>query len=184
MGLYGLVEAQRAQKDIFYAAGIRLHFDHADPLFIYALHKKSYGDLCVFLSEWALGGLVEREKGLPPLPWSRFRDFLRAQKETHGELHPHFLLFSVSGRFYPWPDKHSEEFKRIQTQDLMRVAPSYSLPPTQEGQCPFWLLEISKICESPTKDPIDSALSLVWPLTLGPGVQALHAWHFQQSVLV
>lgn len=188
MGLYGLVEAERGRQKLlqnptlFFAPGIRLHFDHADPLFVYPLHRKSYGDLCVLLSEWALEGLVEREKGLPPLPWSRFRDFVRTQKELYGELHPHFLFFSVSGRFYPWPDKHSEEFKRTQTQDRMRVAPSFSIPPTQEGQCPFWLIELSKLCESSSQNPKDSALALVWPLTLAPGIDDLQRWLFHQSL--
>jgi len=197
MGLYGLVEAQRARDTIeetsskekfFYAPGIRLHFDHADPLFVYPLHKKSYGDLCVFLSDWALEGLVEREKGLPPLPWSRFRDFLRAQKESlpkdSRELRQHFLFFSVSGRFYPWPESHKDEFKRTQTQDLMRVAPSFSVPPTQNGQCPFWMIELAHLCASQTQKGEDSALSLVWPLTLAPGVSDLQSWLFEQSRLL
>jgi DNA-directed DNA polymerase III PolC len=174
MGLCGLVEAMRANeglsdKNFFYAPGIRLHFDHADPLFVYPLHKAAHGKLCRFLSEWALDGMAEREKGLAPIPWFRFRDFLKSQKDTIRES---YLLFSISGRFYPWPEKESEAFKRTSTLDVDRVAPSFSVPPTQEGQCPFWLIELADLCGRGE----ESALSLVWPLTLAPGIEDLQRW--------
>jgi len=180
MGLYGLVEALRAyddletSKEFFYAPGIRLHFDSADPLFIYPLHKAAHAKLCRFLSEWALEGLDDREKGLAPIPWQRFRDFLRQSRET---IQDSFLLFSISGRFYPWPAKESEAFKRTRTQDVDRVAPSFSVPPTQEGQTPFWLLELADLCGRGE----ESALSLVWPLTLAPGCEDLQAWLLEHS---
>lgn len=180
MGLYGLVEALRAYDELpeghnfFYAPGIRLHFDTADPLFIYPLHKQAHAKLCRFLSEWALEGLVAREKGLAPIPWVRFREFLRTERN---EIRDSYLLFSISGRFYPWPAKESEAFQRSQTLDVDRVAPSFSIPPTKEGQSPFWLLELSELCG---KGP-SSALSLVWPLTLAPGIEDLQAWLLEHS---
>ena len=180
MGLYGLVEALRAHDELenrdsfFYAPGIRLHFDTADPLFVYPLHKRAHARLCRFLSEWALAGLECGEKGLAPIPWSRFREFLR---EERAHIRESFLFFSISGRFYPWTSKESDAFQRTHSQDVDRVAPSFSVPPTRNGQCPFWLLELADLCGRGE----DSALSLVWPLTLAPGCEDLQRWLLEHS---
>ena len=86
MGQYGLVECLRARdqspqgNNFFYAPGIRLHFDVADPLIVYPLHKSAHTRLSRFLSEWALEGMQHHEKGLTPLPWQHFKKFLKEEK--------------------------------------------------------------------------------------------------------
>ena len=195
MGLYGAVQAQRAARIIrsdkddlpsfaenethvanahfFYAPGIRLHFDAADPIFIYPLHRKAHAVLCTFLSEWALEGMSHSEKGLTPLPWGRFRDFLRTRKAS---LALDYVIISVSGRFYPWVESPKES-TRVRTQDAKAPTPTFCNPPTAPGLCPFWLIELAELCG---RGP-DSALSLAYPLTLSPGCEDLVAWLEEQS---
>jgi error-prone DNA polymerase len=175
MGLYGLAEALRTKpKEIFHAPGIRLHFDRADPLFVFPLHKAAYSALCAHLSEWALAGMQAHEKGLTPLPWPRFRDFLASRRAT---IAHDFAIVSVSGRFYPWPQREAADKLRVSTQDIGRTAPSFSVPPTLSGQTPFWLLELSEICGRGEA----SALSLAWPLTLAPGCEDLQNWLLEHA---
>jgi len=175
MGFFGAVrglrasdEIKRTRPDFFYAPGIRLHFDFADPLFIYPLHKKAHGELCKFLSTWALDGMSVEEKGLTPLRWQDFRNFLKKQRPRED-----FILISASGRFYPWISKEDPSQKaRVFTQEAGRQGPSFSTPPTMAGQCPFWLLELVEICG---RGP-SSALSLAYPLNLAPGANEFQLW--------
>jgi len=204
MGLYGCVEALRSLQELkqsedlairakaqnfFYAPGIRLHFDHADPLLVYPLHKKAHSKLCRHLSDWALEGVKakDQEKGLPPLKWRSFLQFLRASIETsstsqttstpHTTIAQDFLIFAAPGRYFPWSKLSLKKHTRSQTQDVDRVAPSYAVPPHQQGQTPLWLKELSKVCGKGEA----SALSLMWPLTLSPGIRDLQSWLMQQS---
>ncbi len=154
MGQYGLVDALRARdlnentQNFFFAPGIRIHFDIADPLFIYPLHKAAHARLCRFLSEWALEGLKVHEKGLSPLPWSHFKNFLKEEKNKNS-IKNSFILISVSGRFYPWveaPAKKAPELSRVQAQEARAPTPSFANPPTLPGFCPLWLLELVQLC--------------------------------------
>ncbi len=175
MGFFGAVQGLRAADEIkkafpdfFYAPGIRLHFDSADPIFIYPLHRKAHAELCKFLSAWALEGMPLQEKGLTPLRWRDFKSFLRAQNLTQD-----FVLISASGRFYPWIRREDPSQKaRIFTQEAGRAGPSFSTPPTIAGQYPFWLLELVEICGSGE----GSALSLAYPVNLLPGANELQLW--------
>lgn len=187
MGLYGCVQALRAAEEIkkevpefFYAPGIRLHFDTADPLFVYPLHKAAYSRLCRYLSQWALDGMTLREKGLSPLPWKSFKNFLReqyspAERTEHALpflLGRDFVLISVSGRFYPWASVEKLEATRVRPQDAGRSGPSFSTAPTTQGQIPFWLLELKELCGAGAA----SCLQLAYPINLLPGVNEYQCW--------
>ena len=95
MGLYGVVqglagfEGLQNKGDFFYAPGIRLHFDSAEPLFIYPLHKRAYADLCKYLSERALAGMEFGQKGLNPLSW---KDFFNKFLKRFASLKDDFIL--------------------------------------------------------------------------------------------
>jgi DNA polymerase III alpha subunit len=179
MGIYGIVEAQKARDTLpldkdpankfFYAPGIRLHFDHSEPLFVYPLHRGSYARLSTFLSEWALEGLKIREKGLNPLPWRRFLQFLQKEPQP---LEDHYLFIWVPGSFYPWPRDFREEDHRIYPHEMRLPEATFCLPPIQEGQFPLSLMELRKLCQPGEA----SALSLVWPLTYFPGNKELQNW--------
>jgi DNA-directed DNA polymerase III PolC len=187
MGLYGVVRAFAAlepifrrddmQKKFFFAPGIRLHFESADPIFIYPLHRKSYGDLCHFLSSWSLEGMACSEKGLTPLPWARFLKFLR----QFASLKDDFILISVSGAFYPWVEVPKEsERSRLRAQEAQPVGLSLSRPPNINPYSPFWLLELAQLCGAGA----DSALSLAYPLTFSPGCEDLQNWLRTQSKIL
>jgi len=201
MGFYGVVRAYSGTQAVnearaaagrppfLFAAGIRLHFDQADPLFVYPRHRAAHGDLCRWLSSWALaGGQMDvptaskatnrdppvREKGLTPLGWRDFLVFLRARESVVGD----FLLISASGRFYPWvTDPDLREDTRIKTQDEREAEPSFCVPPTQKGVTPFWLLELTELCGRGAS----SALSLAYPINLAPGVPELQDWLEEQA---
>ncbi len=186
-------ENSKTPATFFYAPGIRLHFEAADPLLVYPLHKASYGELCKFLSAWALEGMSHGEKGLTPLPWKAFKDFLKKCKSSL-PLDSQFILISVNGRFYPWAleDKtkgierkekklqtrvKKSEVSRLQAQEARPAGPSFANPPTAPGFCPLWLLELRDLCG---KGP-SSALSLAYPLTFSPGCEDLCNWLAEQS---
>lgn len=173
-------EIHKQGRDFFFAPGIRLHFDGADPLFVFPLHKKAYGSLCAFLSEWALAGMAGGEKGLNPISWPLFKQFLRSHdsidQSADKSLAKSFHLISVTGRFFLWPDSKDEP-TRVQTQDHKPASPSFCTPPTAPGLCPFWLLELREICGSGAA----SALSLAYPLSLSPGISELWAWLEEQA---
>jgi DNA-directed DNA polymerase III PolC len=180
-GLYGVVQALQAtqelpQANFFFAPGIRLHFDTCDPLFIYPLHKGAYSKLCSFLSNWALEGMQlsgkTREKGLTPLPWKNFRNFLGGFKNIAQD----FAIFYVSGRYYPWVHQDPNP-TRIHTGDKTPPTPSFARPPTAPGQAPFSLLELREICGKSH----NSALSLVWPLLRSPGTADYKKWLYEIS---
>ncbi len=175
MGIYGCVQALRASDqirkelpDFFYAPGIRLHFDTADPLFVYPLHKKAYSRLCKFLSHWAIEGMALGEKGLSPLSWRDFKAFLKKDAVT---LSQDFILISVSGRFYPW-SLEGQEHARLESHERGRVGPSFSTPPTEKNQIPFFLLELVDICGAGAR----SALQLAYPINFLPGLEQVQAW--------
>ena len=98
-GLRGAERNREHNPNFFYAPGIRLHFDHAEPLLVYPLHRAAHARLCRYLSAWALAGMHEeenrREKGLTPLRW---REFLRFLADTP-HLAEDYVLISVNGRF-------------------------------------------------------------------------------------
>jgi error-prone DNA polymerase len=181
MGVYGTAMAWgAAQKHagFFYAPGIRLHFDVADPIFMYPLHKAAHARLCTFLSNWALEGMNHGEKGLTPIRWADFKTFLRGIAHEHS-IARDFILISVPSRFYPWPltrDPKTDPH-RVSTQDARSATPSFAIPPTAPGFCPLWLLELREICGAGR----ESALSLAYPLTSSPGTQELTAWLEEQS---
>lgn len=173
--LDGATRARELLPDFFFAPGIRLHFDVADPLFVYPLHRKAHGDLCRFLSSWALAGLPEREKGLTPLRWRNFLKFLQERK-------PHiardYVLIAVSGRFFPWVEAETPAQKsRVRTQDAQAPEPSFSAPPNHPGHTPFWLLELRDVCGGGDA----SALSLAYPTLFIPGAEQLLDWTEEHS---
>ena len=182
----GLVGGLRGKKSLsesisskeapfFYAPGIRLHFDQADPLFIYPLHKKAYFRLCEFLSAWSLEGMTHQEKGMAPLKWVDFKSFLTKLYKTRSSdsIAHDFVLISVSGRFYPYPT----EERRVITQDTDRCAPSFCSEDYSHQVFPFWLLELVDICGKGQ----NSALSLAYPLSLAPGIEDLRRWILNTS---
>jgi DNA-directed DNA polymerase III PolC len=168
MGWYGAVQGLKASREadpnFFYACGIRLHFDQADPLFVYPRHKGAYSQLCKFLSKWALDGMSHQEKGLTLLPWSEFVKFLKTLESVSQEL----ILISVPKRFYPWPE---EDLARVTPQELC-IEGHFSNPPQIPGRLPLWLLQLRELCGSGEA----SALSLAWPLTQSPGMEDLCRW--------
>lgn len=173
MSTSGLVRAfmgAQANPDqpFFYAPGIRLHFDHAEPLAIYPHHRAAYARLCRFLSQWSLEGLNHGEKGLTPLPWKLFRDFL---KSSPRDLATDYAIVSLNGRFFPWIVDPLET-TRVTSQDAAPPTPSFSRPPTTPGQTPFWLLELAELCGRGSQ----SALSLAYPLTFQPGTEDFLEW--------
>jgi DNA-directed DNA polymerase III PolC len=181
MSLSGLVQGLRGAErnreqspHFFYAPGIRLHFDHAEPLLVYPLHRAAHARLCRHLSNWALSGMhgAEREKGLTPLRW---REFLRFLADTP-QLAQDYVLISVNGRFYPWIAE-ARDPERVRTQDAAEPGPSLSRPPTTPQHCPLWLLELRDVCGTGP----DSALSLAYPLTSAPGAEDLLDWLEEQS---
>jgi DNA-directed DNA polymerase III PolC len=181
MGLYGLVRAWAAstavKDEFFFAPGIRLHFDVADPLCVYPLHRRAYGDLCGFLSSWACEGMKHSEKGLTPLPWTEFLKFLKKFEF----LSQDFVLISVCGAFYPWVEGANErEVSRLKSHEAVPAQPTVSRVPMQNPYSPFWLLELAKVCGRGEC----SALSLAYPLTMSPGVSDLQDWLRKQSLLL
>jgi error-prone DNA polymerase len=174
-GLVGaLVGTERVREktnpQFFHTPGIRLHFDHADPLLVYPLHRGAYADLCEFLSTWSLEGHCqkEREKGLTPIPWNLFLNWFQHRS-------PDYIVIALSGRFFPFPQ--DTQNSRIKTQELKRPEPSFSVPPQIPGQTPFSLLELVDICGKGET----SSLSLAYPLTLSPGIEDLWAWLEEHS---
>ena len=178
MGFYGAVQALRASEqlgqDFFYAPGIRLHFDSAEPLLVYPLHLQAYSRLCRFLSSWSLDGMQYSEKGLTPLPWMKFFEFLSSCSTV---LAQDYVLISVPGRFYPWPMEEAGVDTRVRAHEKREATLGFALPPLRPNQTPLWLLQLAKISGQGSA----SALSLAWPMVGAPGSQHLLEWIHSHS---
>lgn len=172
MGIYGWVRAYRVVREtgMFYAPGIRLHFDHAEPLAIYPLHKGAHALLMEYLSAWALAGSSHGEKGLGPLAWQDFFLFLQTHAAT---LARDFVLIWLPGRFYPWPaPRVVGEEPRYHAQEILRIGPSFSFDPLQGNALPYALVQLAALCGRGSASP----LSIAYPLLWGPGLDPLRQW--------
>lgn len=183
MGLYGVIQGlagfekctsntsnASGESSFMYAPGVRLHFDEADPLFVYPLHKRAYGELCSYLSGKALEGMPLGQKGLNPLPWRDFfHDFL---KKFSSSISDDFILISASEIFFPWisdPVNKRNLEKSNNTPAWPQSASPNAFKTKEANIYPFYLMELAEFCGSGPA----SALSLAYPLTLAPGCETL-----------